>query len=533
MTSLVKTVDSFFSEWAKASSPGCAVAIMKDGDVIYKQGYGMANLEYGIPITPQTIFPIASVSKQFTAFAIALLADRGKLSLDDDIRSYLPEMHDFGDVVTIRHLIHHTSGLREQTLLPILAGERTDHITRIVDFKAMTFRQKGLNYKPGERFLYSNTNYTLLGMIVARISRQSLNDFCQENIFKPLSMHNTLFYDEYEMLVKNRAYSYREDSEGKYKKWALDTDTVGGTGIFTTIEDLALWDQNFYDAKVGGQDVITQMHTKGLLNSGESITYAFGLGVNTYKGLTVVEHSGGHAGFRSAFRRFPEPHFSVVILSNHGSVNTFELANKIIDFYLADNLNNDEPEQPTSIELSSKQLNQHIGFYYCSDIGSTIPIEMREGKLFVYFDAGYELAALSETLFYVKASPEVKYHFEKMADGSRQMIESVGRDKPTVYKLVSPEPMNCEQEAEYSGKYYSQELDVTYSILLQEDNLMLERPTHGRRQLTSVFVDGFIVLEADYLGTINLLFHRDTDDQVLGFKLSTYQARHIEFVKQN
>lgn len=204
MQSLVKTVDGLFSEWAKVSSPGCAVAIMENGNVIYKQGYGTVNLEYGIPITPQTVFPIASVSKQFTAFAIALLADGGKLSLDDDIRSYLPEMHDFDDIITIQHLIHHTSGLREQIVLPILAGERTDHITRITDFKAMTFRQKGLNYKPGERFLYSNTNYTLLGMIVARISRQSLNDFCQENIFKPLSMHNTLFYDEYEMLVKNR-----------------------------------------------------------------------------------------------------------------------------------------------------------------------------------------------------------------------------------------------------------------------------------------------------------------------------------------
>ncbi|MEM7738409.1 MAG: hypothetical protein AAF267_21745 [Deinococcota bacterium] len=246
-----------------------------------------------------------------------------------------------------------------------------------------------------------------------------------------------------------------------------------------------------------------------------------------------MEHSGGHAGFRSAFRRFPEQHFSVVILSNHGSVNTFELANKIIDFYLADNLHNDEPEQPTSIELSSKQLSQHIGFYYCSDIGSTIPIEMRESKLFVYFDVGHELAALSETHFYVKAFPEVKYHFEKGANGSRQMVETVGRDKPTVYKLVSPEPMDYEQEAEYTGKYYSEELDATYSILFQEDKLMLEQPNHGRGQLTSVFTDGFIVLEASYSGTINLLFHRDTDNKVLGFKLSMYQAHHIEFVKQN
>src|SRR5580704_4443905 len=310
--SLNEKVDKAFERWDSLSSPGCALAVIKDARIVYKRGYGMADLDHNIPIGPASIFHIASISKQFTATAIVLLAQEGKLSLDDEVRKYIPELPDFGEPITIRHLIHHTSGLRDQWDLLELAGWRysLDLITDD-DVMALISRQKSLNFKPGSKHLYCNTGYTLLAQIVKRVSGQSLREFTLNRMFRPLGMNNTHFRDDHAEIVKNQAYGYvRDRSKGGFRLSVTNFDTVGATSLLTTVEDLALWDQNFYEPRAGGKALIEQMIERGKLNDGKEVDYAFGLSRGKYRGLATVDHAGSDAGYRADLLRFPDQHFS-------------------------------------------------------------------------------------------------------------------------------------------------------------------------------------------------------------------------------
>src|SRR5690349_18751337 len=244
-------VDALFAQWNKPDSPGCALAIIKDGRVLYKRGYGNANLDYDVPISSKTVFNIGSVSKQFTAFSIAILARQGKLSLDDDIRKYLPEMPQYSAPVTIRRLIHHTSGIREYSHLLQLAGTRFQDATAEDDYKIIV-RQKQLNFKPGDEYLYSNSNYLLLARIAQRVSGKSLRAFAEENIFKPLGMSNTRFQDDKSEVIRNRATGYSPRTGGGFAIESTTSDAVGAGDLLTTIDDLILWDRNFDQSNLPG-----------------------------------------------------------------------------------------------------------------------------------------------------------------------------------------------------------------------------------------------------------------------------------------
>lgn len=332
-------VDKLFASFDTPESPGCALAVIKDGTIAYKRGYGAADLDHDIPISPGTVFHVASVSKQFTAFSVLLLAQQGKLSLDDPVRKYIQELRDFGTPITIRHLLHHTSGLRDQWNLLIMSGWRlSEDVVRDDDVLDLVSRMKELNFKPGEQHLYSNTGYTLLAQIVKRVSGQSLREFTDANIFKPLGMTRTFFRDDHAVVVKNQAYAYNSGPGGAFKLSVPNYDTVGASSLLTTVEDLARWEQNFYDHRVGGRALIEQLQVPGTLNSGEKISYAMGLGVGKYKGLKVVEHSGGDAGYRSHLMRFPDQRFSVACLCNLGNSNPSLLARRVADIHLAGQL---------------------------------------------------------------------------------------------------------------------------------------------------------------------------------------------------
>ena len=255
--SVEQRIDGIFAPWNKKDTPGASVAVIRDGKMIFSKGYGMANLEYGVPNKPETVFHIASVSKQFTTFAVLLLEEDGKLSLDDDIRKYVPEVPDFGKKITLRHLAHHTSGLRDQWALIALAGGRLDDVITTEHILKLVKRQKELNFEPGAEYLYSNTGYTLLAEVVARVSGKSFAEFTSERIFKPLKMNKTLFYDDHEKIVKNRAYSYYRSPNG-YRKAVLSYANAGATSLFTTVEDLGLWALNFENPVVGTKETIAK-----------------------------------------------------------------------------------------------------------------------------------------------------------------------------------------------------------------------------------------------------------------------------------
>ncbi len=340
-------VDKLFEKWDKPTSPGCALAVFRDGRIVYQRGYGMADLDHDIPITPSTVFHVASMSKQFTAASIVLLAQQGKLSLDDEVRKYVPEMPDFGAPITIRNLIHHTSGLRDQWTLLILAGWRysLDLITDD-DVLSVLTRQKDLNFRPGEKHLYSNTGYTLLAQVVKHVSGQSFREFTSSRIFQPLGMTSTHFRDEHAEIIKNMAVGYEPAKGNTFRISITNFDTVGATSLLTTVKDLALWDENFYNPRVGGPGLIKQMLERGRLNNGEQLDYAFGLFLGKYRGPPTVDHPGADAGYRSDMIRFPQQHFSVACLCNVADSRPEELTRKVADIYLAKELKPRETEEP-------------------------------------------------------------------------------------------------------------------------------------------------------------------------------------------
>lgn len=391
-----KKIDSLFAQY-NLKTAGVAVGIVQDGKLIFKKGYGTANLEYDIPITPKTIFNIGSVSKQFTTFSIYLLAKQGKISLDDDVRKYIPELPIYEKTITIKHLCYHTSGLKDQWALLTLAGWRMDDIVTSEQVMKIVTKQKELNFSPGSQFKYSNTGFTLLTEIVKRVSGKSFSQFAKENIFSPLGMENTLIYDDNEKIVKNRAYSYGS-ANGLYSKRNLNSSSVGPTNVYTTVEDLVKWTANFENPKVGDVDFINVFNEKSLLDNGEpailavrdgeTIYHAKGQFIRNYKGLNVYNHTGSDAGFKSYLGRFQDNKLSVILLSNDESFVSYKAGMDIAEFYLSDKLKNRVPitESKMKVDEAPKynvktNLKDFEGQFQNSDLSSLFTLKVISGKL--------------------------------------------------------------------------------------------------------------------------------------------------------
>jgi len=513
-------VDKVFEKWDKPDSPGCAIAVIKDGRIVYKRGYGMANLDHDVPITPSTVFNIASVSKQFTAAAVVLLAQQGKLSLDDEVRKYVPKLPDFGTPITIRHLIHHTSGLR----LFWPGGTLT-----VDDLLEMVSRLKRLNFRSGEKYLYCNLGYMLLALIVERVSGQSLREFTSANIFQPLGMENTFFRDDHGEIVKHQAYGYEPAKGDAFRRSIIQNEIPGASFLLTTVEDLALWEQNFYDKRVGGSALIEQLHQRGRLNNGEQLEYAFGLGIRQYRGLPVAEHSGGHGGYRAHLMRFPEQRFSLACLCNAGNATCYLLARQVVDIYLAKELK--EPAHEETVQLSEQQLASKVGLYWNRESDRFRKFSVKEGKLhlvsFSDEDVSYEMKPLSENRFRVDVWPEGEFRFERAEpSGPLRLAVSDRRRKPKFFKSVAqftPAPTDL---GEYVGTYVSDEVDVIYRVALEDDKLVLKRLGVKPASLQPALRDVFSA--PDW----SLRFTRDANNQVTGVVLNNYRNRNFRFTKQ-
>src|SRR5688500_11967474 len=340
--SLSRRVDAVFARWDRKDSPGCAVSVVRDGKVVHTRGYGMANLEHDIPITPGTVFYIGSDSKQFTAAVMALLAKDGRISLDDDVRKHIPELPQYEAPITIRHLLHHTSGLRDYYTLRDLAGDPSDGVFGDSEILELITRQRELNFTPGSQHLYSNSGYFLLSVIVKRASGKSLRSFADERIFRPLGMTRAHFHDDHAELVKNRAYAYAPRGDGY--RWSMPNfDVVGAGGLLMPVEEFVLWDRDFYAGTIGGRDLVTTMITPGRLNDGSTLGYALGLNVGQYKGLRTVGHGGSYGGYRADILRFPDQRFAVAAFCNLSSIAPGTLTRQVADLYLAGQLRDAAP----------------------------------------------------------------------------------------------------------------------------------------------------------------------------------------------
>jgi CubicO group peptidase (beta-lactamase class C family) len=528
-------VDRIFAKWDSTVSPGCALSVIKDGQIVYKRGYGMADLDHDIPITPETVFHVASISKQFTAAAIILLAQEGKISLDDDVHKYIPELPDFGARITIRHLIHHTSGLRDQWSLLGLAGWRysLDLITDD-DVLDVISRQKELNFTPGAEYSYCNTGFTLLAQIVKRVSGESLREFTSKRIFQPLGMTSTHFRDDHAEIVKRIAYGYVDgEGENSYRLSVTNFDTVGATSLLTTVEDLAHWDENFYHPAVGGPEFVKQQLERGKLNSGKPVAYGFGLALGKYRGLRTVGHGGSDAGYRADFLRFPEQHFAVACLCNKGEINPGELTQRVADIYLAAEFKEPAPVRseamPESVAVAAERLAQFPGLYFKMDDQRIVRVRVKDGKVLLAFSAGggREMTALSDSRFRLASGPgELTFPAAASGPAQRLTIHFPGPEKPDVYERVAEFQPTPSELAVFAGSYVSQEIDPVYRIVVEDGGLFLKRLKSKPEKLEPTIADTFWGLNGD------LHFQHAPGGKITGFTLNAGRVKNFHFVKQ-
>lgn len=387
-----KQVDALFAPWSATDSPGCAVAVVRDGRIIYSRGYGMANLDLDIAIRPSTVFNVASMSKQFTAASLVLLAQAGKLTLDDDVRTYVPELPRYEQTITIRHLLQHTSGLRDFIDLMAIGGRPLDSVYTLEQTIDLIARQQGLNFAPGSQYLYSNSGYILLLAIVERVTGETFGRFVEQRIFAPLGMTHSRVYDDRAMIVKDRATGYFTRADGRLGGRMSAWQIPGDGGVLTTVEDLFLWDQAFYQPDASGTinaDLIAQLTTAGTLRDGSPMEYGLGLRVESYRGLRLISHSGGIGGFGTQMLRFPERRFSAICLCNTGDANPTALTRRIADIYLFDNTPGPPiaaPATPASAPAASRPaaaLAAHAGEYWSDEVEAGVTVRLRDDKLWM------------------------------------------------------------------------------------------------------------------------------------------------------
>jgi len=464
----ITKIDQVFADYAKPDSPGCSLAVYRNGAIAYARGYGMASLELGVPITPQTVFDIGSTSKQFTAFSILLLQQRGKLSAENDIRTFLPEISDYGKRITLHHLMTHTSGMRDYTGLFDLAGVPEQNLTNDQDALDLIVRQKALNFAPGEEWDYSNTGFFLLSQVVKRVTGKTLRDFDQENIFTPLGMSSTQIFNDHAQIIPHRATGYRYDEETKsFGVEMSNFEQTGDGSVQTSVEDLLRWDENFYTAKIGGADLIGQMQVVGTLNNGKEHGYAAGLMIATYREQPTVRHGGAWAGYRAELLRFPKQHTSVAVLCNVAQSAPSVRADHVADIVLANVLAltpavTAKKEAPEAV--SPDTLQRYVGVYK-NDNDTYQRVELKGGKL-TLANYGIELIPQSPTLFRTNFSEGT------ISFSDRQMVFGLFEGKPEKYTLIqtsAPKDLST-----FVGDYYSPELDAIWQLRLQDGQLTVQ-----------------------------------------------------------
>jgi CubicO group peptidase (beta-lactamase class C family) len=513
-----RQVDAIFAPWNGKTTPGCAVGISRDGVLDYARGYGMSNLEYDVKITPQSIFHIASISKQFTAFSIGLLAQEGKLSLDDDIRKYLPEMPDHGKTIKITHLIHHTNGLREQGQLLNLAGWRGDDLYTEADILWALTRQRGVNFEPGTEVVYGNAAYTLLAVIVRRVSGKSLRAFADERIFKPLGMADTHFHDDHTEVVPRRASAYSPREGGGWRISVPNIDHYGSTSLFTTVGDLLKWEQNLIDARVGGQALIASLQTSGRLNDGTATGYGGGLRLAEHRGLRMVSHDGMDGGYRTDALLFPDQRLAIVALCNGATIVPTDLTRKVAEVYLGERMKN--VMLPTAVTLPEAELSALVGAYWSPLTDEVVQLEVKNGAL---RQVGVPTAfvPIGNGAFRPGESTHV-WRFSAPASGAPREL-SIKDFWPTTREFTRVSaPMPADSAlASFAGQYRSDEVDATYTVRVADGKLAMRWPRRDEVVLEAVGGDRFV----GSLGTVT--FTRAASGGIDGLTISNRRLRRL------
>ena len=530
-------VDALFADLNRKPSPGLAIAVVRDGKVVLRRGYGLASIEHRVPITPSTVFDIASLSKQFTGLAVAMLVSEGKIKLSDDIRKYIPELPDFGRPITIDHLLRHTSGLRDWPGTLSVAGWRLDDVITFKQILTLAYNQRTLNFVPGTEYLYSNTGYNLLAEMVQRVTGRSFRAWNDDHLFRPLGMVNTHVRDDYTEMIANRAFGYARGPNGTYRITPNNLTGLGSSSVFSTVDDLARWLINFGDGTVGGKAAISLMLMPGKLGDGTPTTYGFGItaGSNRYKGLPFFTSSGAWASFNSYDAYFPEQKFGVVVLANADSnmIDAQQAVIKISDIYLENDFTIKPSAQPTSAEQkfnpTTAMLDEYAGLYRLGP-DSYVRIH-RHGAMLLLQEPrrGHSLMSpRSEREFAVsRAEDDTTIVFHRDTAGKVVSVIYGGRHAPRVDNLNAPPHAKL---TDYSGEYYSEELGTSYRVIVKNGVLELQHRRRGTIQLTWLWRDEFSSLDA-YIASID--FTRNNAERVTGLIINgSARNRDIRFVKR-
>jgi CubicO group peptidase (beta-lactamase class C family) len=487
-----RQIDAVFSRFTRAT-PGCAVGIAENGTPTFTRGYGMADLEHDVPITPDSIFEAGSVSKQFTAAAMLLLAHDGRLSLEDPVRTYIPELRDYGKPLLIRHILNHTSGLRDWGSVAAIAGwPRTSRVHTHAHVLDIVHHQESLNFPPGERFSYSNTGFNLAAIIVARVSGKPFPEFTHERLFAPLDMESTSWRDDFTRVVKGRAIAY-EEQRGVFHTDMPFENVYGNGGLLTTVGDLLKWNENFTRPAVGDARFVEEQQTPGHFNDGRRHGYGLGLYVGTHRGLREVYHSGSTAGYSAFLTRFPEQRTSVAVLCNLAT-NATALAHDVSDIVLGERLKPDEPPaMPTA-----RELYENAGLYKS---------ELTGRALIIGRDSGVVRGR--------------RWAFDSGRATATDQFGSIER-----YTKVVPAHPSTDALAVYTGSYVSVDAETEVSLTVEDGRLVLHQRPATVIQLTPLYADAF---DAKMLGTI--IYHRDANGRPTEFSVVQDRVWNMPFVR--
>lgn len=530
-------IDQIFAQWNKPDSAGCTVGIGRDGKIVYERGYGMASLELGVPLSPESALAAASISKQFTAMSVMLLVRRGQISLDDPVSKYLPELPDYGSPLTIRHLLNHTSGIRDAFLLLELAppqdpgGDLNDQLLTLLA------RQRSLNSKPGAEWMYNNGAYALLAVIVKRVSGQSLGAFADANIFKPLGMISTRFVDDPTVIVPSRASNYqRSDGAWRLVPFSTSRGPIGNSGIWTSVRDLLRWAHNWDDVKVGSTSLLDEMQQPTALAGGGSMNWGMGFEMGDYRGAKVVGHGGNDRGIDNYLAWYPQQRLAIAVLCNKDDVSARQLIRSIADLYITEAPSHSaaKSNQPPSalVTLSQEQIRAKVGLYRETNGASLVNFFVQDGQLRGAIGSGtgdsFPLVAVSESRLIIPTS-EYSFEFDLSAADHAQRVR--GFESKTLHKefeRLPPFTPTSTQLQAYAGTYESSELSITWTIAARDSGLVIRRPARADTNVEPLALDMFSTI-GDFM-----TFTRDSHGNINGFTLVASGVRGLRFerVKQ-
>ena len=524
-------IDSLFIGWNQPNHPGGVVGIQQNGKVVFQKAYGLASLEYLVPNTTGTQFNTASVSKQFTAMGIVLLHQEGKLSVDDDIHKYVPELPDFGHTITIRHMLHHTSGLRSLHALLGLAGWRGDDLRTNEDLYRLMEQQRDLNFTPGDEYLYCNTGFMYMAKIIETVTGEKFTDWMQQSIFTPLGMTDTYIEDQYNRVVPQNATSYYSSADEGFTRAVEYWDYVGSGNMHSTARDLLTWLSNFDNPSVGWEEHFAMLQTLDNFNDGTPNPYGFGIGTGSFHGKRLVSHGGSIGGFRANVIAFPEEELSIVILTNFSSANPGQKTRKVAGILLGtEEIETTTNSSAEAIQLPKKALAKYEGDYWNDREKYSRKIYLKNDTLRYSRSESNEnaLVPVGKSEFAMLGVPnDLKIRFEEMENVMTMSVAAENESPSSFYRYEATEPTPDELKS-YVGTFYSPELQTSYKIAMEGEELAAHHPRHGKLPMERVKKD---VLEGEWpLDVVE--YQRDDSGNIAGIRVSNGRVRNLWLEKQ-